>query len=208
MTAQDLLNGPAGAGWLVLSGGNSAESFVRASVLARAGPGPIAYLASDGDTEIAQRSLEDMESLGAPSGYLVEAARENDATLAQLLNEASIIFLHDGPDASAVLSVLGGSLNEILLAAHEQGAIIFAEGKSATAFGGWVFQEGQPLPALDWLAGVFIQTGDEIEAERFPQGALQLQILRESALALGPAGALELWGRDDVRITLGKQYLE
>ena len=206
MDASDLLAWPEGAGWLVLSGGNSAAGLVRASVLTRSGPGPIAYLSTSGDPRNAQGALEDMESLGAPSGYLVDTSREDDETVAELLAEASVIVLEHGPSASALVANLRGALDDVLSDAHEKGALLLAEGASATAFGSWLIEDGELLPALAWLEGALITTGADTPAESSTATDLNLHIPNESALALGPNGAFELWGEGDVHITLGSEY--
>ena len=206
MDASDLLAWPEGAGWLVLSGGNSTAGIVRASVLTRSGPGPIAYLSTSGDPRNAQGALEDMESLGAPSGYLVDTSREDDETVAELLAEASVIVLEHEPSASALVTNLGGVLGDALSDAHEKGALLLAEGASATAFGSWLIEDGELLPALAWLEDALITTGADATAKTSTATELNLHISNESALALGPNGALELWGEGDVHITLGSEY--
>ena len=206
MDASDLLACPEGAGWLVLSGGNSAAGIVRASVLTRSGPGPIAYLTTSGDPSNAQSALEDMESLGAPSGYFVDTTREDDETIAELLAEASVIVLEDEPSVSALVANLQEVIDDVLSDAHENGALLLAEGGSAAAFGSWLIEDGELLPALAWLEGTLITTGADIEAELSTASELHVHISNESALALGPNGALELWGEGDVRITLGSEY--
>lgn len=207
MGVSGLLNWPEGAGWLILSGGNSAAGMVRASVLIHAGPGPIAYLCTSGNLSAAHNALEDMESLGAPSGYVVDTTIEDEETTYELLTEAGIIVLGHAVSPSIMVDNLRGSLDQVLGDAHEKGAFLLAEGASATAFGSWLTEEDELLPALAWLEGVLITTGMEEPLEASPLTDLNLHIPDESALALGPNGAIELWGKQDVRITLGSEYL-
>ena len=207
MIASGLLHWPDGHGWLALSGGNGAAGSVRASVLTHAGPGPIAYLTIDGDQESALRTLEDMESLGAPTGYVVDAARDEPDFAAESLAEAGVIVLVNGPSALDFVRHLEGQLGEAVAAAHEEGAILLAEGAAAVAFGNWVREDAEWLPGLAWLEGVAITTGLDEANDAAVSGELSVHIPVESALALGPAGQLQLWGEGDVRITLGSQFL-
>ena len=200
-------NWPEGAGWLILSGGNSEAGIVRASVLTRAGIGPIAYLSSADNHQAAQDTLEDMESLGAPSGYIVNPDREDPETVLDLLTEAGIIVLEEDPSAQSVVETLRGPLDRVLGIAHENGSVILAEGASSTAFGSWLLEETELLPALSWLEGVLITTGKPIQLSDAPMTSLHLHIPGESAIALGPQGTMEIWGNPDVQITLGSDFM-
>ena len=204
--ASQLLSWPDGVGWLVLSGGNSPAAIIRASALARCGPGPIAYLAIGGDLQPAQAALDDLEALGAASGYLVDPDREEDEDIAELLGDASLIVLADGPATEALLRQLMGPLGGALAAAHEAGAFVLAEGQSAAAFGSFVEIEGELLPGLGWLDGALISVGNEVSGHTSATD-ICLHIGRESALALGPAAILELWGEGDARITFSSEFL-
>ena len=207
MEADGALQGPAGAGWLVLSGGNSAESRIRASVLTHANPGPIAYLALDGDLRVAQNTLDDLESLGAPSGYLVDCPREDESTAAELLGDASILILCQRLPAEEVVACLLGPWDELLHELYERGATLLAEGTGAAAFGQWIHSEGELLPALAWISAT-ISTGEaELAPDGQPASEVHLHIRPESALALGPGGLIQLWGEQDVQITLGSEFL-
>ena len=115
-------------------------------------------------------------------------------------------MLEDEPSVSALVANLHEVIDDVLSDAHEKGALLLAEGASAAAFGSWLIEDGELLPALAWLEGTLITTGADIEAELSTATELHLHISNESALALGPNGALELWGEGDVRITLGSEY--
>ena len=208
MYTDDLLHWPDGAGWIILSGGNSAASIVRADALIRSGPGPIAYISTDGDIDTAQRALEDMASLGAPSGYLVNAAIDEPDAIRELLTEAGIIVITPDQELSPyeMFEQLRGFLNQVLITAYENGAMILAEAASCSAFGSWLIEDGELLPALCWLDDALITTGEAQLVDLASLTSLQLHIPAESALALGPEGQLELWGNQDVQITLGSEH--
>lgn len=206
MYTGDFFHWPDGAGWIILSGGNSAASIVRADALIRSGPGPIAYISTDGDIDAAQRALEDMASLGAPSGYLVNAAIDEPDAIRELLTEAGIIVLDQELSPYEVVEQLRGFLNQVLITAYENGAMILAEAASCSAFGSWLIEDDELLPALCWLDDALITTGEAQSIDRASLTSLQLHIPAESALALGPAGQLELWGNQDIQITLGSEY--
>ena len=179
--------------------------MVRASVLTHSNPGPIAYLALSDDLQEALLTLEDMESLGAPTGYIVEIRDEID-TAAALLSEASLIVLEESLPASAIVDTLSGDLDELLSAVHENGATLLAEGNSATAFGRWISEAEEVLPALAWLENTSVTTGEDERSKALTLADIRLHIATESALALGPNGEIQLWGNQDVRITLGSEF--
>lgn len=206
MLSGGIFNWPDGAGWLILSGGNSDASIVRASVLTRAGIGPIAYLSSADHNKVAQITLEDMESLGAPSGYIVNTNSEDHETIYDLLTEAGIIVLEQEHSPHSVVENLRGYLDQVLGVAHENGALILAEGTTSTAFGSWLMEENEWLPALSWLDDVLITTEKQSKISGAPMTSLYLHIPNESAIALGPDGKMEIWGNQDVQITLGSEY--
>ena len=175
-------------------------------MLTRAGTGPIAYLSSADHNEIAQSTLEDMESLGAPSGYIVNPNFEEPETVYDLLTEAGIIVLEQDRSPLSVVEKLRGFLDQVLNVVHENGALILAEGASSTAFGSWLIEENELLPALSWLDDVLITTGKQNKLSGTPMTSLYLHIPDEAAIALGPDGMMEIWGNQDVQITLGSEF--
>src|SRR5690242_12744289 len=74
-----------GEGWIILSGGGDVDSaetgHIEASALAKVQPGePLAYIWAAGDIEQADKHLEALYDLGAPTGYLVDILAEDDDT--------------------------------------------------------------------------------------------------------------------------------
>jgi hypothetical protein len=218
MTAvNDLFRYPDGAGWLVLSGGADAGSLIRAQVLRRAeAEGGVAYIGIGGQTGDA--TLEDMEDLGAPTGYHVDVLREDDETLQAEIGGAGIVVIDAEVAVSDLLNGLRGAAETGMRAAYERGALVLFEGMSAGIPGQTVFDEtGALVPGLGWLENSLIVAMDddvrspmEYDAVR---EALEAQpdlyaigIALGSALALGPGGAVEVWGKRQVAIALGRNY--
>src|ERR1041385_2863589 len=102
-----------GAGWLVLSGGESetAEgSEIEAETLARVPAGdPLAYVWAAGDVETADRHLATFEELGAPTGFLVDVLTEDDDTLRRQLADSGLVVIGDGPNLDGLRSGILGA---------------------------------------------------------------------------------------------------
>lgn len=214
MSAQKVLRWREGQGWLVLSGGVDHGSHIRALVLQRAtAEGGVAYISLNATAESA--ALDDMEDLGAPTGYLVDVLAEDDQTVRTRLAEAGIIVIEDTTSLESLRSGLFGAAVEGMQAAFERGAIILAEGAGAAVMGAWVLREsGQLAVGLKWLENALIVPGMTSLAESpaaraalvSEPTALALGIGIGSALALGPDGLIETWGKRAIIITLGRSY--
>jgi hypothetical protein len=215
MPAQNVFSWPEGRGWLILSGGVDADDEVRAQALGRAvADGGVAYVVLSSSAETAERVLEDMEELGAPSGYLVDVNAEDDRTLHDKLADAGMIVIESGASAVDVRSALRGAAIEGIQAAYENGAVVLAEGLSAMAFGAWVVRgDGGLEGGLEWLDGSLVAPGVTQTAD-WARGMLEAQpsafavgIGLGSALALGPDGQVETWGKREITIALGPAYV-
>lgn len=203
-----------GRGWLILSGGNNAEGEIRALALGRvAADGGIAYITMGGGLDAAERALEDMEDLGAPSGYLVDVTAEDDETVTAKLADTGMVVIESSADAPEARSLLLGAAADGIQAAYENGAVVLVEGMSAQAMGAWVVLEGGGLTnGLEWLSGALIAPGvtqvaawarDMLLAQPL---AFAIGIGVGSALALGPDGQVELWGSQEITIALGRNF--
>jgi hypothetical protein len=212
MPRNNVFQWPDGRGWLVLAGG--ADDEIRAQALGRAAAdGGIAYVALGGDNLTGERALEDMEDLGAPSGYLVDLASEDDQTITAKLADAGIVVIESGANALEVRSALRGAAIEGIQTAYENGAVILVEGMSAMAFGDWIIRiEGTVDTGLEWIHGVLIAPGVTSAAEwglsflETQSAAFVVGIGTGSALALGPDGQIETWGDRQVTVALGKLF--
>jgi hypothetical protein len=202
-----------GAGWLVLSGGNTSDTGdagdIEADALVHIRVGePVAYVWAAGDVEAADKHLAALEDLGAPTGYLVDVLTEDDETLRQQLAIAGLIVIGDGPNVAGLRSGLLGASLEGIEAAFEQGAVILGIGQGAAILGS--FMTGQA--GLGWVDGAAIApdyAGADAPARlrelllQYPE-AYGLGIATGSALALGPDGQVEAWGAGKVTVTLGR----
>lgn len=201
-----------GRGLLVLSGG--ADDEIRASALGRsAADGGIAYLTMSGSLESGERTLEEMEDLGAPSGYVVDVATEDDQTVTARLADAGMIVIESAPSAADARSLLLGAAAEGILTAYQNGAVILTEGLSAMAFGQWVTKDdGTLVNGLEWVESALIAPGVTDVAD-WARGVLQTQpaafavgIATGSALALDGDGNIETWGNRQVTVALGRSF--
>src|SRR6266851_400232 len=137
-----------GAGWLVLSGGGDIQSAetgeIEAEALARVAAGdPMAYIWAAGDVETADKHLEALHDLGAPTGYLVDVLTEDDDSLRSQLAVAGLIVLGEG------LEAIGS--------AFERGAVILGVGQGAAVLGSFMPDQ----PGVGWIEGAAIMPGYE-----------------------------------------------
>jgi hypothetical protein len=87
-----------------------------------------------------------------------------------------------------------------------------AEGYGAAIFGTWAWLDGEKtVSGVDWLkhALIIAPLGQAAPVHAIlkahPEG-LALGIGAGSALALGPTGEIETWGKKQITITLGSHY--
>lgn len=209
-------------GWLVLSGGGDylkgETEAIDARMLTRgAADGPLVYInAADPDLEAAEQYLTYLDDLGGRSGYIIDIISEDDVTLKTKLGEAGVIIIGDGPDRSRLFNSLHGAAIEGIEQAFEQGALIMGIGIGATVFGEWVLSldSDNTADGFSWLTRAAIIGGTPSPEEKLKLKALLhsnpiaygLGIWAGSALTLGPAGNVELWGNQQISISLGKAY--
>lgn len=203
-------------GWLVLAGCATGREAVRARALTvAAADGPLVVLATGGENEAVGQLLDDFAALGSRSAFLLDAFVEDDATLRQSLAEAGVIVAGAESGVSVARNALQGAINEGMLEAWTQGALVLLEGPAAACAGSWIIEDdGRRHDGLAWLPGALVVAGDtdvsavasvralmESEAQ-----AVALGIGRDAALALGPDGELEIWGEQQVNIALGPAW--
>ncbi len=216
MAAQigDVLNWDSGLGWLVLSGGSDATGEVRAQAVLRGNAiERVAYLSLSYDA--ADDLLDDMEDLGAPTGYVVNIVAEEDDVIRKQIAEASIVMLSmDSPPETLRHALVGAALDGVRDALL-RGAVVLAEGSSAALMGAYFLTEnGGTGQGFSWLENALVLPGlTALAGHGGVQALLQAQplalalgIAQGSALVLGPDDSIETWGDGEVTIALGRDY--
>jgi hypothetical protein len=201
-----------GAGTLMLSG--APNSDMRAIALMRnVADGAVACVYIGSIPGAADALLDDLEDLGAPSGYLVDVLAEDDDIVRDRLGEASIIVISSYLGPNEVRSAITGAAYAGLEAAYANGAIILAEGMACDMFGDLVV-DGEVREGFAWLEGALIATSATLDELR-EYGA---QVLKEypekymlllatgGAMAFSADGRVETWGDGEVTIQLGAKY--
>ena len=213
--AENFLKYLSGRGWLIFSGGNTSGSPIRAQALARAKTyGATAYvsLADDGGDSL----MDDLEDLGARSGYFVDLQYDEPDDIKEQLETASFIVLEVGSSIDALYQALNEGAIAGLREAYQRGAIILIEGLATNLFGRWVLSDdGELLEGLNWVQNAFIEPEssgvDDSRAVQMVMGqvadAVAINVLAGSAIALGPDGQVEVWGeKENVTISLGRGF--
>lgn len=219
MPRMNVLRWRDGRGWIVLAGSSAqlgdqdgVDFEVEAQALTRIAYGePIAYIWAAGDADTADRHLALLDEMGAPTGYLVDIVTEDDHSIRAQLDEAGMIILGDGQAAETLRAALEGAALEGMQAAYARGAVILGIGAGAAALGSYL--EG--ASGLGWVENAAI-----VPRYEQPSRAAALRALLEahpsaygigigsrSALALGAAGQVEVWGERKVTILLGSALL-
>lgn len=209
-----------GEGWLVLSGNgdfNAGETeAIDMRMLNRsAADGPLVYIGAAHDTATTEDYLDYLGELGGRSGYPVDVIAEDDNTLEEKVSEAGIIVIGSGPDQERLWNGLQGATISAIRTAYANGALVMGRGIGAQPFGRW--QLGGVLvhkTGFGWLENAAILALPLGETEsRALQALLEespfaygLGIGTASALALGPAGQVEIWGQNQITISLGQGY--
>jgi hypothetical protein len=201
-----------GRGWLILAGSADSENEIRAMALAKAAAdGNLAFVSLGGGLDAAEEVLYDLEDLGAPAGYIVDVTSEDDATITAKLTDTSVVVIEAAPTAQEARSGLVGAAAEGIQASYENGAIVLVEGQSAMVFGTFLVRDNGELGGgLEWLDGALVAPGVTNAAEwahailRSEGLAYVVGIGAGTALAFGPDGELEVWGKGEVTVALGR----
>ena len=199
-------------GWIVLSGGADPLSDIRALALSRASAdGGVAYISLAPDS--GDSLLDDMEDLGAPTGYIIDLRNEAPEKIEQQIGESSVVVVQPGQFVEEMTVRLRGAVTSGMQTALERGAVILLEGLAANAFGQFVISnDGELIEGLGWVGDAFIIPGMTSLAESSTAQDI-LKLMPEiavigigvgSALVLGPQRAVELWGKQQVVISLGQ----
>jgi cyanophycinase len=176
-------------------------------------------LAAGGSSAAGEALLEYFVELGGPSGYILPIHSAADAQRAencQLLAEAGLVYIDDGPDLLGLIRTLRESPALAALGyAFDDGAAIVGMGAGAIALGAWAVDQDvadQIEPGWDWLPDVIVEpyfagaeSSNRLRAllNAHPN-CLGLGIPAGVALALGPDGRVETVGEGQVTVVLGK----
>lgn len=215
--SENTLQYVSGRGWLILSGGHTAGSPIRAQALSRARAyGITAYLSSADDAGDAL--LDDMEDLGARSGYFIDPDYDEQETILEDMETASLIVIEAGSSIDSLYRLLNGVALEGIKRAYERGAVILIEGLGVNLFGKWVLtDQGDIKDGFNWVNNAFIEPQssgvDDSRAVRAVLNeiadAVAINIEAGSAIALGPEGSVEVWGEEKrVTVSLGRKYTQ
>src|SRR5690606_11335570 len=155
--AENTLQYLSGRGWLVLSGGNTEGSPIRAKALTRAREyGITAYISSadDGGDSL----LDDMEDVGARSGYFIDPEYDDPEDIIEEMKTASVIVIEVGSSLDSLYLMLRGATIEGIRQAYERGGVVLVEGLATNLFGRWVLSdEGEIIEGLNWVQNAFIE---------------------------------------------------
>jgi cyanophycinase-like exopeptidase len=225
MTQAGPLHWLTGAGWLVLAGGgkwqNGETGTIDAAALGWANlDRPIAMLlTAGGSTAEGEALLEYYADLGGPGGYVVpifDAASARQPENCQLLEQAGLVYIADGPDALGLTRAMRESpALEALQRTFQYGAAVLGMGAGAIALGAWVAASDYPEraePGWGWLPGAIAEprfTGSGSAGRlhglvNTHPDCLGLGIPKRVALALGPDGRVETVGEGQITVVLSK----
>ena len=207
-----------GQGWLVLLGGGSLQrgetDVVDSHVLSVANlDRPMAVLWGGGSQDEATEVLEHYVALGGPGGeaLVLDGTPCHAADFLSLLAEAGILYLGgENPllltrslqDTPVLKQIVKGFVTL-------QGLLIVGAGGGAMALGAWVSDLASPAqtsPGLNFLQSVIVAPHFTRSEEAGALRALLqdhprfvgLGIPDGTALALGPRGQVETWGKGEV----------
>lgn len=218
MPSQSVFHWLDGRGWLVLGGAGDLPkdrdpSEIRAKTLGRASADGVAAVVHFGGMGAGDHLLDDIEDLGAPSGYVVDIVAEDDQTVRARLSEAGIVILSGAASALEARSALRGAAIDGIRTAHQNGAIVLVEGIAAMAFGSYILTpDNQPDEGLGWVLDALIVPGAvAVGQTALPvlsahPTAVAVGIGGGAALALGPDGEVEVWGARRISAALGSAY--
>lgn len=213
-TISDILRWPVDAqGWLVLSGGDDDGGAIRAQTLRIAPTSDIGFAYIGLSESSGDETFDDLEDLGARTGYLVNVLAEDDDTIRDQLKDAGLIVIDGSEPPDVIRGSLQGAGAEAIFAAYAEGAVVLMERSDAPLAGGvLVNEDGALVRGLGWVEGALILPGvTSLASSEVAQSVLEsgeadvvIGIGEGSALALGPFGQIDLWGKRQVTIALGK----
>jgi cyanophycinase-like exopeptidase len=200
-----------GDGWLVLIGGGE-FSFGETedaddAWLAKAGDGPVGFVpAASGSEDYGHNFAEYVHEELGREAQIVPVYRARDARRsknAERIEECAVVYLGGGvPDHLLEALEEGSPVRDALTAKLERGGVVVAIAAAAQAAGqGTRGIRREVLPGLGWLPGGVVDPNFDPEHDRRLRKLLTtpgitwgVGIPPESALLLGPDGAVEIVG--------------
>lgn len=207
----DFLRRPPGDGWLALLGGGEitfGETIEADDAwLAHTGEGPIGFVpAASGSVDYGHQLADYLEG---EHGRLIEVVpiyRPRDARRGRNLErlaECAAIYLGAGVADQLVEALAGSPAAEVILDRLRRGGVVVAMAAAAQALGRVArsIRVGRFVDGLDWLPGGVVETNFDPGHDRRLRQSLArpgvswgLGVPAESAVLLGPGGALETVG--------------
>ena len=126
-----------------------------------------------------------------------------------------MIVVGDGTQGMRLYNAMHGPAIQAILSAYQNGALVLGVGVGAEIFGSWFLRgAADPLQGFGWLSNALLQVHPAHPSTlKVRQNVLQREPLaysvemgRDSALALGPEGQVELWGKRQIAVSLGQSY--
>jgi cyanophycinase-like exopeptidase len=156
--------------------------------------------------------MEELEILIETPGEVLDAGEE----AADRLEDAGIVVLAGGGIRDWLQALTHSPLEQSLMAYLQSGNLVLAAGSSAGALGGWTFEEGvyELTEAVGWLPGAVVLPGIDDPAS-LPEvrrilcaetRSFALGLPRDTALAIGPRGEVQVWSRAAPKLVLGKGW--
>ena len=223
MTRAGPLRWRTGDGWLVLVGGGhweTTEAIDRNAIEAMSDDTPIVFVPAAGcPPGYGESFLAHYARLGAPPGYSVpihDAASARDPVNVRRLTQAGLIYFGGGDTHKLLAALTGTPSLDAVAAAYAAGAVVVGMSAGAIALAEWgiSFDAGvEVLQGWGWLPHVMVTPhfepgrADAVRAElvKRPQ-LLSLGIPEDVALALGPNGEVQTWGRAQITVTVGPKF--
>ena len=192
----------------------------RAAIEAMSDEAPIAFVPAAGcPPDYGESFLARYAELSAPPGYVVpihDADSARDPINTRRLTQAGLIYFGGGDTRKLLEAMTGTPALDAVAAAYAAGAVIVGMSAGAIALAAWGVSPdlgGGVLKGWGWLPHAIVAphyTGDQAEAMRaalrdHPE-LLGLGIPDDVALALGPDGEVQTWGRGQITVTLGAKF--
>jgi cyanophycinase len=226
MTQAGPLRWRTGNGWLVLVGGASdawrtTEAIDRNAIEAMSDETPIVFVpAAGGPPDTGQSFLERYTALSAPPGYvvpIVDKASASDPANVRRLAQAGLIYLAGGQAQKLIDAILGTPSLDAIAAAFASGAVIVGMCAGAIALAEWGVSSDEVaglVKGWDWLPNTIVaphytapQNSEALRGALLAHpDRLGLGIPDDTALALGPDGEVQTWGRGQIGVTLGSRF--